>query len=159
MILDFIVPGEPIAQPRPRASVIRFGKKYVPRLRECDDDHPVLPYKQTIASCAKDIIGLQAMGCAMGVELEFVRSRPESMIWKKKAMPREIFDGKPDIDNLTKSVLDALSGIIFKDDGQVFGLRASKWYAAGDETAHTKVTIYTTVEEFFQTHAQLVAPN
>lgn len=36
---------------------------------------------------------------------------------------------RPDIDNYTKSVLDALDGIIWKDDAQVVTLSANKYYS------------------------------
>ena len=36
---------------------------------------------------------------------------------------------KPDVDNLCKAVLDAMNGIILKDDSQVYGLQAYKWYS------------------------------
>lgn len=35
---------------------------------------------------------------------------------------------RPDIDNISKAVLDALSGIVWGDDKQVFDLQATKWY-------------------------------
>ena len=37
---------------------------------------------------------------------------------------------KPDIDNLTKSILDALNGIAFVDDSQIVQITAAKEYAA-----------------------------
>ena len=36
---------------------------------------------------------------------------------------------KPDIDNLCKSVLDGMAGIVFKNDGQIASLHAKKVYA------------------------------
>lgn len=53
-----------------------------------------------------------------------------------KAKRREIENGKiqhnkkPDIDNLTKAVLDALNGIAYEDDAQIVSIVASKKYAA-----------------------------
>ena len=57
------------------------------------------------------------------IELQFSRPLP------KKAPQRD--DGKPDtskpdIDNLCKSVLDALSGVAWRDDAQVTVLNAEK---------------------------------
>lgn len=37
--------------------------------------------------------------------------------------------GKPDLDNLAKSVKDALTGVAYVDDGQVVALRLRKVYA------------------------------
>jgi crossover junction endodeoxyribonuclease RusA len=36
---------------------------------------------------------------------------------------------KPDIDKLTRAVLDALTGVVFRDDAQVAGLSCSKLFA------------------------------
>lgn len=35
---------------------------------------------------------------------------------------------KPDIDKLVRSTTDALTGILYADDGQIVRLSASKWY-------------------------------
>jgi len=40
----------------------------------------------------------------------------------------------PDLDKLTRAVLDALTGIVFHDDKQVVGLRLSKLYSDGDSS-------------------------
>jgi Holliday junction resolvase RusA-like endonuclease len=36
---------------------------------------------------------------------------------------------KPDVDNLAKSVLDAINGVAYKDDNQIVDLVARKVYA------------------------------
>lgn len=46
---------------------------------------------------------------------------------------------KPDLDKLVRAVQDALTGIIYKDDGQVCRLTANKNYAA-----HEGVRIFVT---------------
>jgi len=48
--------------------------------------------------------------------------------------------GKGDIDNLAKSVLDALNGVAYHDDSQVVFLQ-SELRRGGDE--YTTITIYT----------------
>ena len=59
----------------------------------------------------------------LDVELEFNLQRP-------KSLPKKIqhHTKKPDIDNLAKSVLDALEGIIYVNDAQVIALRVYKEY-------------------------------
>jgi Holliday junction resolvase RusA-like endonuclease len=37
---------------------------------------------------------------------------------------------KPDIDNIAKTYLDAMNGVIFKDDTQVIDLHVKKLYSA-----------------------------
>lgn len=45
---------------------------------------------------------------------------------------------KPDVDNVAKSILDALNGIIYLDDKQIIKLNIEKIYA---ETSWTEVKI------------------
>ena len=45
---------------------------------------------------------------------------------------------KPDVDNVAKSILDALNGIIYLDDKQIIELDIEKIYA---ETSWTEVKI------------------
>lgn len=46
---------------------------------------------------------------------------------------------KPDIDNICKSVLDALNGIAYADDGQITKIRASKEYTLQEERIEIEV--------------------
>lgn len=70
-------------------------------------------------------------GTPIAIELEFGIAIPKSTSKKRKAdmaagyiLPTK----KPDIDNLTKSVMDALNGIAWHDDAQVCSLQAGKYY-------------------------------
>ena len=56
------------------------------------------------------------------VELLFYFNKP-------KTVKREHMSVKPDIDKLTRSVLDALTLIAWKDDSQVVKLEVAKLYA------------------------------
>jgi len=65
------------------------------------------------------------------IELTFIYQRPKSLFRKKDPAERIFKPTKPDIDNLAKAVLDALQDAkIIKDDSQVVGLTATKWYGA-----------------------------
>ncbi len=69
------------------------------------------------------------------------RSIPKSM---SKKLRKEAIDGtlrpttKPDLDNITKSVLDALNKISFNDDSQIVSLHLHKFYS---EEPRTEITI------------------
>jgi Holliday junction resolvase RusA-like endonuclease len=54
-------------------------------------------------------------------------SRREEPVLRPGAPPAPI--GKPDVDKLCRSVMDALTGIAYKDDAQVTSLTAVKIYA------------------------------
>ena len=60
--------------------------------------------------------------------------KPAESLSKKKK--QELIDGefgflhRPDVDNLAKSILDALNGLAYKDDSQVANLLVFKQYGA-----------------------------
>lgn len=61
---------------------------------------------------------------AVEIELGFVLRRPKTVKVRKRPLPIV----KPDLDKLVRSVLDALSGVVFEDDAQVTGLMTVKRY-------------------------------
>ncbi|MCL6557394.1 MAG: RusA family crossover junction endodeoxyribonuclease [Firmicutes bacterium] len=61
---------------------------------------------------------------AVVVGIDFYFLRPKSVPVKKR--PHMIV--KPDIDKITRSVLDGLKGTIYADDAQVIGLNIRKYY-------------------------------
>ena len=75
------------------------------------------------------------------IDLQFHLPRPKRLC--RKSDPREAIPHtvRPDIDNLVKAVLDALKGIIWSDDKQVWGIRAKKYYHAVDEGPHASIVI------------------
>jgi Holliday junction resolvase RusA-like endonuclease len=56
---------------------------------------------------------------------------PKSWPKKKQALAEsnEISPGKPDLDNIAKTVLDALNGVCYEDDAQVVILSVTKCYS------------------------------
>jgi len=69
---------------------------------------------------------------------------PKSYTKKKKA-ETPIPMKKPDIDNIAKSVLDALNGVAYKDDAQVVSLNVSKYWTQGEE--RLRVYVFETSEK------------
>jgi Holliday junction resolvase RusA-like endonuclease len=131
------VPAIPVAQPRQRhAMVAGFIKNYTPA------KHPVNAYKATVRMTWQQAEreGWQPGG-ALEVWLVFVMHRPETLRWKKRPMPRIVHTKKPDVDNLTKSTLDALKGLAWNDDSQIFRIGVTKWIAAGNEEPHVEILI------------------
>ena len=60
---------------------------------------------------------------AVRMKIEFTAEKPKSV---KRTYPSK----PPDLDKLIRSVLDALSGVAYIDDGQVVEIVASKRYGA-----------------------------
>lgn len=76
---------------------------------------------------------------AVFVDVEFVFIRPKSVSERKR--PYMIV--KPDVDKLIRAVLDALTGVAYKDDSQVIRVNAVKRYATEDECREmAKVVVY-----------------
>jgi len=74
---------------------------------------------------------------AVNMNIIYAFRRPQSLSKKERS---EIDNGKtvpkttkPDIDNLTKAILDALNGIVWKDDAQVTQINIQKIWSAKDQ--------------------------
>lgn len=127
------IPGVPIPEPRKRVKIRAIGKKliaqvYTPKTAK------VVPFKRIAALSAKQAMKrMSPLDGPLSMTVIFVMPRVRAEIWKTKPMPRLPHAKKPDIDNLQKSLFDALTGIVWNDDAQICGLVCYKWIAAGDE--------------------------
>lgn len=132
--IEIIVPGTPVPQARPRATTIQgHARVYSPT----DPLH-----RASIRLAAAEAWKPNKIHDGLlRIDMEFVFPRPKRLTWKKRPMPRCPHASKPDKDNCEKFVLDALKSVIFLDDAQVFDGRTTKWYASGDESPHTRITI------------------
>ena len=137
MHLTIIVPGEPVAQPRAKATTIggKHARMYTPTTSG------IAAYKAAIRLKAAEAYQGPLLDCPLIVDCEFVFARPKRMIWKTKPMSRLPHTSLRDRDNLDKAVLDALKNVIWTDDKLVYDGRITKWYAAGDEQPHTTIRI------------------
>jgi Holliday junction resolvase RusA-like endonuclease len=104
-------------------------------------NHPVNAFKAAVQMAAREAYRGPVIDAPLAVRVIAVFPRPKGMVWKSKPMPRLLKVSKPDVDNCIKSLLDALNGILFRDDAQVCQLRIEKWIAAGDEQPHVEVVI------------------
>lgn len=140
-IISFTVPAVPVAQPRQRHRIAgRPGKQFVQNYTPATD--PVTAFKATVRMAAQQAIGqMQPLSGPLAVDLIFVFPRPQAKVWKSKPMPRYFHTGKPDRDNLCKSLQDALNGLAWVDDAQICAGTIEKYHAAGDEQPHCVVTI------------------
>lgn len=132
--MRFSVPAIPIAQPRPRAVAVN-GQA---RVFGAAKSHPVHAFKAT-CRCAFGEIGFHIPSGPIAIELVFVLPRPN--LPKKVGICRLRHTKRPDFDNLEKAVVDALTGLAWKDDSQLCEVRTTKWIAAADETPHVEVCI------------------
>ena len=101
------------------------------------------PYRESVTLFGRQAAAGKLLLGPLEAELVFVFER--TLAHAKRSAPLGriplIMKKRNDIDNLCKGVFDALSGYLFEDDGQIYDLRATRWYAACGEPAHTEITI------------------
>jgi len=141
MQITFTVPGVPIAQPRPRATMAHGGKHAriheVTHVKDATTGerrpHPIAAFKATVRLACEQVYRDAPLTGPLAAHCVFIFPRSRSLIWRKKPMPRIPRQGKPDADNLLKSLCDALNGLLWVDDSQIVRVIVEKWIAAGDE--------------------------
>ncbi len=121
------IDGVPVAKGRPRLG--RYGT-YTPKKTQ--------EYEEYVKMCwVAKYGGVQPLQQSLEVNVVFYLPIPKSVNKKQRA---EMLDGKikhtkkPDIDNLIKSVLDALNGIAYSDDSKIIRVAAEKQYSEKPKT-------------------------
>ena len=123
-MITFTIPGNPVAQPRVKARQAgKFIQVYTPEKK-------IKPYKDAIKLVASQAMaGKPPIEGPIGVCIHFYFDRPKSHT--KRQRECGYHSQKPDIDNLTKAVFDALNEICFQDDSQIWELRVYKRWTEG----------------------------
>lgn len=112
--VEFHVPGKPAPQ---------GSKRHVGRGILVESSKEVGPWRERVAIAAHN--AMAGRGLLMGpveVDLSFVLPRPKSAPKTRTASAAK----RPDIDKLARACLDALTDVVFGDDGQVVRLVAQK---------------------------------
>lgn len=136
----FFVPGIPKPQPRVKATKRgAFIHIYTPDTADA--------WKDCIRKVGAQYRPGSVIDLPVSVRLLFAMPRPTNMRTRKHAEERHRpHKKKPDIDNLAKAVLDALSDW-WLDDSLVVMLTASKWYARVDGPPGVEIHISEMTEE------------
>lgn len=135
MRIIFDVGGRPVPKERPRMT--KTGHAYTPgRTREYEQK-----VREKFEKAAK-AAGATVTDKPVILVLNAVFRIPESA--RRKTMPDKIITGqpychRPDMDNLDKSVRDALNGIAWEDDQQIYLTLSSKRYAKDWEGVNVAV--------------------
>jgi len=117
----FTVPGQPQGKGRPR--VTRNGT-YTPQKTK--------DYQNLIAAIADSKCDNYYIDEPLKATIECYYQIPKSMPKYKRVMVAsgQLFPiVKPDIDNVAKAILDALNGVVYKDDNQIIELYINKQYS------------------------------
>ena len=120
-MIEFIVKGLPVAKGRPR--VTRYGT-YTPRKTK--------DYEKLVQYSFKNQYKGQALQGALKIRIDFYMYIPKNTSKKRRKLKndKEILPTKrPDFDNLTKSITDALNGLAFEDDNQIVEAHIYKYYS------------------------------
>jgi len=114
--IEFIVGGAPVAKERPRATVRGgYAVIYTPK--------NTVQFERYVRQIAIANAPPKLLTGGLEMTLDFYLQRPQSLPVKINYNVK-----KPDIDNLAKSIMDALESVIYARDSQVFILNCTKQY-------------------------------
>lgn len=125
--------GDPVPQGSKRIG--RAGKSGRPLL--LDANAKTKPWRNELARAAIERFASPELG-DVHVIVNFCFARPKSHYLKSGELRRgapPFKKSKPDIDKLQRSVLDALTGIAWRDDSQVVSVDARKMWSANGSVA------------------------
>lgn len=119
-VIRFQVHGLPVPQGSTRAWVVH-GRPII-----TSSAKGLSTWRRLVADVAQNFAPREPWDGPVGIELHFGLPKPKSAPKKKRVWP----DKRPDLDKLTRAVLDALTYVVFADDSQVIEIQASKDYGA-----------------------------
>lgn len=129
--VEFVVPGEPKGKGRARSRIAkgRGGQQFVAHYTPKD----TVEYENLVRVAAHEAMrGEAPTKFPVHVSISVMCGIPAS--WSKRKQARALADevkptGKPDIDNITKAILDGMNKIVVADDKLVCGLMVLKHYS------------------------------
>ena len=139
----FFAPGKPA--PQGSKKVHRYIKG---RAILGESSAAVDPWRKVVAGCARRLQpGQWHAKLPVSLTLTFVFARPKAHFRAngelKGSAPQHCVTRIGDLDKLCRAVCDALTGIAYDDDSQVFSLHAVRRYAVGSESHGAHITITT----------------
>lgn len=140
-MIQLVINGQPQALKRHRTYQNKVGNKFITRRVDPSEDDKEIMLWKCIAANKPD----KPIEGPISLIVTFYMRRPKNHYGTgknagilKESAPRPV-SIRPDLDNLIKFVCDALNGVYFKDDSQIFNLSAKKLYTDG--TPRTEIVI------------------
>lgn len=123
----FEIPGEPVAQGRPRAGKTRAGKTVLYDPAKSRD------FKHFVKLVAAQHAPRELITGPIDLAIDIYKATPKKYQTKPKQALIEQGElrptTKPDVDNYVKGVKDGLNKVIWQDDSQVVNLTVRKFYS------------------------------
>ena len=133
-MIKFTVPGIPKAQARHR--MVRMGKF----LRAYDPKESV-DFKSGVKFFFLKSSGAELRLGPVTLRIEVFAKRPKKFDWKKYPDGKIVCITRPDADNYAKIIMDALNGVAWKDDSQIYFLWVEKNYHEKMGSPRMEITI------------------
>lgn len=138
-MITLIIPGKIVPQLRPRfATHGKFIQTYDPK--------PCREYKKLVRLLANQTVakqkGFKPYERAIEVVIWFFLDIPKSYSDADRvaaATGKIRPTSRPDLDNLAKGIMDAVKGVLWKDDSLIVTMHIKKFYTAGQERAEMYV--------------------
>lgn len=131
-MIEFFVPGNPVAQGSKKA----FFIKSLGRAVMTEACSKLKPWRSLVSMKAEQAMGHNnPFTCPVAVVVTFSFNRPKGHFGTgKKARTLKadspVFKtSKPDVDKLLRGMLDAMTGIVYSDDSLVAHIEGSKVYS------------------------------
>jgi Holliday junction resolvase RusA-like endonuclease len=126
-VVTFVIPDK--AEGKDRARSTRTGHHYT--------TNKTRSYEDKVGWLAKQAWAGEPSLKPMEIRIQVYVEPPKS--WSKKRRAKAIFFdtpylSKPDNDNIEKAIWDAMRGIVYKDDSQIYNNSCRKFYEAKSET-------------------------
>jgi len=140
-LVKFTVPSIPIAQPRQRVGIARFGNIKRARTYTPADD-PVHSFKATVKLAARQAYQGAPLEGPLHLTLVYRLARKKCHTKKRGDNPPLYHSSKPDADNLMKSLCDALNELVWRDDSQIAEVSIVKLVSAASEQPGVDVEVW-----------------
>lgn len=139
-VVTFFVPGIPVTQGSMKAFIPRgWSRPIITHDRKQSLMHwrtAVGMYAlQALTSGESGPIANDGTRVAVSLSMRFVLPRPKSL------RNTVLHVKKPDLDKLTRAVMDALKGILYKDDSCVISITSEKHYGSSSEPCGCRITL------------------
>lgn len=139
LTLKFTVLGDPQGKGRPR---VYRGRAVTPKKTR---DYEAL-VRHEAQHAIEHMVKKPDFSAPCEVSIDVYYTVPKSYTKKQRLQiaesgPWVVRPGKPDLDDVTKSILSGMNGIVFRDGVQVVALRAKKHWCEGEELPRVDVKI------------------